>query len=50
MGLVAGLVAFIAGVFLLFVEVKDPIQVIAIALAVMGLALLFEYGRGLLPR
>lgn len=44
MTVVAGLVAFIAGVFLLFVDVKDPNQVIGIAFAVVGLCLLLEGG------
>lgn len=48
--ILAGLVALLAGIFLLVVEVKDPIQLIAIALVVIGAAIVLDLGRGYVNR
>lgn len=48
--IVAGLAALIGGLFLLITEVKDPTQLIAITLVVMGAAILIDLGWSLRNR
>lgn len=44
MGILAGIVALLAGAFLVFTEVKDPTNVIGITFLVMGVAIIADWG------